>query len=113
MGMTSTFIKDALRMHLPTDLCGAKSKVLLNDLEQEVRIEFLQVLHPQGQPMQTGEVSLHGLVQQAGHLLRWPALLSCQNCAQVQQVLRGGSTHKACVIFIHALHGRVKGKLIK
>ncbi|TNN84570.1 hypothetical protein EYF80_005270 [Liparis tanakae] len=54
-------------------------KILFDDLQEEVRVQLLQVLHAQRQAMQSGEVCVHCIIQQVGHLFLGAALLPCQN----------------------------------
>lgn len=56
-------------MSLQTDLSRTECYVLLDDLQQEVRVELLKVVYPQRQALQCGEVGVHGIIQQVGDLI--------------------------------------------
>lgn len=62
-----------------TYLSRTQCKILFNDLQQEVRVQLLKVLHSQRQTLQRGEVCVHRIIQQIGHLLLGPALFHRQN----------------------------------
>lgn len=56
-------------------------KILFHNLQEEVWVELLEIFHSQRQALQSGEVSVHCVVQQADHFLRRPALFHCQHGA--------------------------------
>lgn len=45
-----------------SDLSRTQCQVLLDNLQQEIRVELLKILHPQRQTLQGGEVGVHRIV---------------------------------------------------
>lgn len=65
-------------------LSRTQREILLDDLQQEVRVELLEVLHPQRKTLERGEVCVHRVVQEIGHFFLGTALFHSQHCTQVE-----------------------------
>lgn len=70
-------------------LSRTKCKIFLDNLHQEIRIQLFKVFHSQRQTLQVGEVCVHCVVQQIGHLFLRTVSFHRQNGTQVQQLLVG------------------------
>lgn len=91
LGEKTTTMTSALKWSHPlgSHLSRTQCEIFLDDLHQEVRIQLFKVFHSQGQTLQVGEVRVHGIVQQVGHLLLRTPSLHGQHSTQVQQLLFG------------------------
>ena len=66
------------------DLSRTECQVLDSNLQEQVGVEALEVLHSERQPLQGGEVGIHRIVQQVGHLVLGLPALHGQHCTQIQ-----------------------------